>query len=428
MKWIFLLLFGPLLASPPEMKLRHVYLTWQHDPCRTITITVHGVDTPQELTVYYDTKPHHSKVDQYAYQKKMLGRHMRKLPDNRHIYHLELTDLEPETRYYFTVGVKSYAFGCESSFKTIGTTPPYRFVEGGDWENTEAASTLAKRAATLNPDAVLLGGDYPSAVFGASDYDKWDTWLDTYCRTMVRDEGDLIPFVMAIGNHEVLGGFGQPRKQAPFFYDYFCQGGTGKSYFSLPFGEAVQLFVLDSGHTEKHDGKQLDWLKEELDKNRSPIKIALYHVPLYPSIRFVEKGVAYKTICRLLSFSLIQRPQTRLYSYASLAGRTHWLPLFDAYGMTVAFEHHDQTLKRTKPLKEGKVDSSGTLYLGDGGWGSKLQYPPIQGCFNKHFATLKGKQHFFWLIEISDEEIAYQAISLSGKVIDRTIQNITLKK
>lgn len=241
----------------------------------------------------------------------------------------------------------------------------------------------------------LLGGDYASAVFGPSDYAKWDQWLDVYRRTMVSKKGHLIPFVMAIGNHEVIGGYGQPKRQVPFFFHYFCQGDTQKSYFSLPFGEDVRLFVLDSGHTEKHDGEQLAWLQAELMNSQScPIKLALYHVPLYPSIRFTEKGLAYRAFVRMLSAMKVDNPAVRLFSYASLQGKKHWLPLFDRHGMTVAFEHHDQTLKRTKLLRGGKPHPQGTLYLGDGGWGA-LAISPNPRSFQATFCPSQREGAFF---------------------------------
>ena len=427
----YLVLFGlisnSIFASDSSLNVRHIYLTLQNDPCTTITLNVHGIGTPDELTIYYDHQPHHTHVDSYAYQCSVRGREMKKLPDHRYIYQVELTNLTPNTIYYFTIGDKDHAFSAECAFKTLANTPPYRFVEGGDWENTKAASTLATLAASYNPEVILLGGDYPSGVLGLQDYQKWDCWLDTYCSTMRTQEGCLIPCIMAIGNHEVIGGFGSKPEHAPFYFDYFRQGNTGTSYFSLPLGSETKLFVLDSGHTQRHDGKQLDWLESELEASKSAkIKLALYHVPIYPSIRFVKKNAAYKAICYFLSFGKIENFKKRLYSYASLAGRKHWLPLFDKYKMTVAFEHHDQTLKRTKLLRSGKPHPEGTLYLGDGNWGSEIQYPPIQGYFNSYFKKLKGKSHFFWLVDIKPGEISYSAISHENTILDRSVQKVDL--
>lgn len=421
-----------LLANPQFNKsqefsiLRHVYLTWQRDPCHTITINIQGLKTPEELIVYYDTQPRHSKIYEYAHKISGLGTKFTQLPDGRYLYHIELTHLASGTTYYFTIGDKIHAFGSEKSFRTIPDDDrPFLIIEGGDWENSAAAETLAAKAASLSPYAVWLGGDYPSHVYGVGDYEKWDYWLDVYSRTMVTPEGVLIPMVMAIGNHEVIGGFNQPKEQAPFFFHYFKQGDTGESYFSLPFGKHVHLMILDSGHTAIHGGKQKNWLKEELKKtSKVPIRIALYHVPLFPSVRFAEKDMIYSSIYGVVELWKDQNTANKLFSQESFYGRRHWLPLFDAYELTVAFEHHDQTLKRTKLIRRGKEDPKGTLYLGDGGWGPEVQYPPIQGYFHNYFANLQGKEHFFWAVTIDPKKITYHAITASGKVIDRFVQKL----
>ncbi|MCH9627670.1 MAG: hypothetical protein S4CHLAM2_13120 [Chlamydiales bacterium] len=414
---------APLHGAPT---LRHLYLTWQRDPSRTITLNIHGINTPETLHVYYDTEPHHSKIGRYAHKVQGSGAVFQQLPDGRRLYHIELPGLQPATAYYFTVGDSRRAYGNEQSFRTIAEkSEKLLIVEGGDWENTRSAEALAKKAASLDPHAVWLGGDYPSSVHGLRDYKKWDHWLDVYTRSMVTSEGHLIPLVMAIGNHEVLGGFNQPKTQAPFFFRYFKQGDTEESYFSLPFGDAVQLIVLDSGHTAPHAGEQTLWLEETLKKaSHKPVKVALYHVPLYPSIRFAEKGLSYRSTRGFVELVKGKNSANKLFSKESQEGRRFWLPLFDQYRLTAAFEHHDQTLKRTKLLRHGREDPTGTLYLGDGGWGPKVQFPTLQGYFQNYFAHLQGKQHFFWVMEVKEGEITYVALTASGQVLDRFTQKI----
>ena len=315
------------------------------------------------------------------------------LPDHRRIYHFHLTDLEPGTEYNCQVEDAYY------SFKTLAKKPPYRFVEGGDWENTEPAAQLAKLAASKKPDAVLLGGDYPSNVISTRDYAKWDHWLDVYTKNF-----GMTPLVMAIGNHEVVGGYNQPKAQAPFFFHYFRTKENSESYYTIPLGDDLQLYILDSGHVTSHE-KQQEWLNKNLQNER--FKIALYHVPLYPSVRFAEKGVGYNLSLKGMK---VLHKQGRIYSPGSHSGRQYWLPLFKKHQLQLAFEHHDQTLKRTKELH-------GTIYLGDGGWGPLKQYPPIQGYFHHYFATIKGKEHFFWLLDI-DREVKITAISKENQRLD----------
>lgn len=393
-----------------------------------MTINVHGINTPSELTVYYDTKPHFSRIARYPKKVSKSGHRKVRLPDGRTIYHIELDDLEVGTTYYFTIGNRYRAYCHEMRFRTIPDDDrPLLFVEGGDWENTPAAEALAKKAAALNPYAALLGGDYPSLVFGLDDYDKWDYWLDVYTQCMITEEKHLIPMIMAVGNHEVVGGYGQPKEQVPFFFHYFPQGNNGESYFSLSLGKRIQLFVLDSGHIASHEGEQLKWLEKELEQSKDiPIKMGLYHVPLFPSFRFAEKDMTCRALFGAIELCKGRLAAHKIFSYESEQGRKHWLPLFDHYHFTTCFEHHDQTLKRTKLLRNGKEDPKGTLYLGDGGWGPEIQYNPIQGYFHNYFAALQGKVHFFWAIEIESDKITYVAMTPSGRVIDHYVQSIVI--
>lgn len=414
--------------SPSFPHLRHLYLTWQHDPCRTITINIHGLKTSSELTVYYDDKPCMGNPCLYTHAKKGLASSELSLPDGRKLYHIEIQKLKPNTRYYFIIaeGLHPYPYSKEFSFKTIPEHgDPLVFIEGGDWENTQEAEKLAQLAAKANPHAVLLGGDYPSSVLGKEDFKQWDHWLDVYEKNMVSSEGCLIPLVMAIGNHEVTGGFNQTQGDAPLFFHYFKQGATGESYFSLPFGKKMRLYVLDSGHIAAHEGQQSVWLEQELQKDiSSEIKMAIYHVPLFPSVRFSHPTIMYQLAYQMTKVCKGRSLAAHLYSPESAEGLKHWLPLFDAYQLTVAFEHHDQALKRTKLLRAGKEDPQGTLYLGDGGWGAKIHYLPIQGFFHSHFARLKGLEHFFWKVHVFEKIIEYTAINANGKVLDHFVQKV----
>lgn len=414
---VLCLLLGSLLEAG---QLRHIYVTWEEDPCQTMTIHAHGIDTPPTLTLYYDTTPHRSACADYSSFCEV--RAIKGPVKGRWLYHAPLQHLQPETTYYFTLAEQRHPLCSEQRCKTLASHPPYRIVEAGDWENTSTASTLAHIAFSYQPDAVWLGGDYPSGVAAEADYAKWDAWLDTFTEAMHHETHHLVPFVMAIGNHEVIGH--NASRRAPFYFPYFRP--DGNSYFSLPIGEDVHLFVLDSGHMASHGGKQKQWLAEQLNNEHlTPIKIALYHVPLYPSVRFTEKTILYNVCVYLLNFCHVQKAAQRLFSLPSLLGQEHWQGIFDTYGLTVAFEHHDQALKRTKRLRNGQVDPQGTLYLGDGGFSPERQMPPLKGYFDSRITKTKGQLPFFWLIDIAPDHLHYRAISLDHRLIDTYTQDLT---
>lgn len=423
MRILFLLIIFPSLFFAHN--IRHLYLTWQREnTSNNITINIHSKNNINELELFYDTESKALSSKPYTFYKKIRGSFFLK---ERYIFHVELNDLIPGKTYYFIVGDQKDGFTEEKKFKTIPESfDTLCLVEGGDWEQPKEGEKLAEIASKYNPSAILLGGDYPDEVFSIEDYEKWDLWLDSFSKYMISKDGFLIPLILAIGNHDVTGGFSQTPDQAPFFFNYFPQSeGKEESFFLKFFGKEIALFVLDSGHCYNYWGKQYYWLKHKLKTYKNiPIKLALYHVPIYPSVRFAKENWSYRLLYPLTKLSPKKINFSTLVCSQVYFGKKYWLPLFDKYNLTTAFEHHDHTLKRTKPLRYGMIHPEGTIYLGDGGWSPKIQCTPIQAYLSGIFAKCSGYTQFFWLIEISKEKIIYKAISKNNQVIDEYIQKI----
>lgn len=394
-------------------EVMHVYLTWKNDTSRTITVNIHS--TLEDLDLVYDENSN----EELSYRCHVQNKGVFFEEANRYIHHIELTDLKPGTLYYFKIADKFKPLTAEKKFRTIEeNSSSYLFVQGGDWELTEKGQKLAQLASKMDPVCVLLGGDYPKGVESLSDYPKWDKWLDVYTKNMITTEGCLIPLVLAIGNHEVVGSFDQTPDKALFYYRYFPQNDSGKSYFSKGFGKNIRLFVLDSAHSESYDGLQKQWLEEDLQAYSTiPVKWAMYHVPIYPSVRFQKDHFLYRMIAAATRSIGYRDVGVKLISPYSERGLKHWAPLFDKYAITAAFEHHDQALKRTYPLKGGGIDPNGVVYLGDGGWGPQ-QHTPLQKYTSSYLEKSLSHVPFFWLLEVTGTEVHYQAVSDSGYVID----------
>jgi len=85
---------------------------------------------------------------------------------------------------------------------------------------------------------------------------------------------------------------------------------------------------------ERPDGTQAEWLEgqlKELSENPSiRWKTALYHVPMWPSVRSESDS-------------------------AVTATRAAWSPIFDKYQLHIGFENHDHSYKRTKPIRDQKA-------------------------------------------------------------------------
>lgn len=421
-------LFFLLLAVPSFFfanSVRHVYLTWQRENISdNITLNIHTTNNISELDIFYDSESKNSSTTPYKHHIHVKGEYFLK---DRYLYHVEIQKLSPGKVYYFIVGSQKDGFTSEKKFKTIPSDfESLRLIEGGDWELPDEANMISKTAASYNPSAILLGGDYSSEVLSLDDYKKWDDWLDSYSNNMLTDDGLLIPLILAIGNHDVEGSFNKTSKDAPFFFRYFHQSKEdNKSYFLKLLGPDIALFVLDSGHCADYWGKQYTWLKKKLKKHKhTPVKLALYHVPIFPSVRFSNENWFYRLLYPLAKLSNKKIDFTMLVCSQSYFGKKYWLPLFDKYKLTTAFEHHDHTLKRTKPIRYGMVNPRGTVYLGDGGWSPNIQCAPIQVYLSRYFAKSCGYIQFFWVVDVSKDKITYRAISSNNQVIDEYTQKI----
>lgn len=370
-----------------------IYLTWQRDP--TTTMVVQWVTDLQ------------AESDEVHYQKKgdeewkvATGTHVQ-MPRNQPylIHRVELNNLSPEEAYYFTTGEwKSVSH----KFRTMPRNPdkPFRFVVGGDMYGNDISYMIQtnKQAAAKDPMFALLGGDLAYAAeksaksVNPEEAKKWVMWLKTWTDNAITPDGYMIPFIPAIGNHDTEGRYDQTPDKAPFFYTLFAFPGK-QGYNVLDFGNYLSLVVLDSGHTHPIGGNQAKWLYQALEQRRNiPHKFALYHVGAYPSVRKYNGPYARKI-------------------------REAWVPSFEKFHLSAAFEHHDHAYKRTVPILRGRKNPEGVVYIGDGAWGVNNLRKPLSPTKLWYLAVSKQSRNFT-LVTIDGNKRNYQGIDPTGKVID----------
>lgn len=219
------------------------------------------------------------------------------------------------------------------------------FAEGGDVGTSDYVAPLHEQAAAWDPLFAFVGGDLAYA--NGRDAERWVDYLQLWRRHMVAPGGRLIPMIVTIGNHEVIGGFNATREQAPFYFALFDNLFAQHTYATLDFADYLSLILLDSQHVSPVAGEQTDWLANALDERRDVTYVLpAYHVPAYPAHRPFdsERG---------------DRPGIR----------EHWVPLFEQHDLPLVLEHDDHVYKRTHPLRGGEHSDDGVVYVGDGAWG-----------------------------------------------------------
>lgn len=362
-----------------------VYLTWQRDPSTTMTVHWHAwPDRPGSVVRYRPAdRPDAAWSTAEGESRPIAG-------SERRVHTAEITGLEPDTAYVFQPGLAAYDF----RFSTLpaGPTRPIRFVASGCvYKVGEVFTRLADRLAARSPDFALLSGDIAYANATIDNAPIWFRFLELWKRHMVKPDGGLVPMVWAIGNHEVAGGYGQPRDAAPFFYDLIAFPEPG--YGVLDLGDYLSLVVLDSGHTNPVAGAQTDWLERTLSPRRDvPHLFATHHVPAYPSAR--DYG-----------------------GWLNRRIRKHWVPLFESHGVDVVFEAHDHCYKRTHPIRGGRVDESGIVYIGDGGWATDGTRTPAAPGERWYLAATSAANHAT-LVTLDGDVRTFEPIDVHGNTLE----------
>ncbi len=274
---------------------------------------------------------------------------------------VHITGLTPATAYRFRAVGAERDFG----FRTMPSSleRPLRIAVGGDTRTRQDwMERMNHVVMRYRPDFALWGGDLAYANGVPEGLWRWEEWFDAMYNTLIDDDGFVLPIVVAIGNHEVQEGYYynhrgfEPTDEwrqriAPYFYQFFAfpdQPGYGV----LDFGDYLSVILLDSAHTNPVEGEQTEWLEQVLKERRDvPHVFPIYHVGAYPAVRPYDGRIAVSI-------------------------REHWIPLFEKYGIEVAFENHDHVYKRTHPIRGGEVHPDGIIYMGDGAWGVSTRTIP----------------------------------------------------
>ncbi len=396
---------SPRFAGEPSYVPDGMTITWHGDPRTTMTVQWLGSlrltgEEPERSAS--QTGVWWAPVGQDTWQwvaaeskpwelRDIPGYVTDKISFEMSLYRAAITGLEPGTSYRFRVGTDSPEYRFRTAPERLDE--PLVFVSGGDVYVGTWPVRTHRQAASHSPLFALIGGDL-SYADGHRTARKIQ-FLREWHENMVTPDGYLIPFLAAIGNHEVTGGR-DFHSRAPFFaalFDGLYQDGL--TYNTVDFGDYLSLILLDTGHINPVEGAQTAWLEQALSERRNrPHRFVFYHVPGWPSHRPFE-------------------------GRTESAVREHWVPLFEQYGVHTAFEHHDHTYKRTHPLWNGAVDhEKGIVYIGDGAWGVGVRrVKRAEDVW--YLAKTAEERHFIKTTIRPDGSREHVVIDVEGNVIDR---------
>ncbi|WP_437222773.1 purple acid phosphatase family protein [Planctomicrobium sp. SH661] len=362
-----------------------LFLTWQADPCTSMTIQWLDAEGSSDQMIEFSPFGEDRWGRMTVRLKEYPGTDLK-------VHRADLSGLRPGTEYQFRIGRQ----GPISRFRTMPakSTDVIQFVSGGDVGTNEHSIRTNLLAAKQDPRFALIGGDL--AYDNGKSPDTFTRFLRNYRAGMVDSEGRLIPMISCIGNHEVEGGYNASRKQSPQYLSVFDGLYHETTYGVLDIGDYLSLVLLDTGHISPIDGEQTSWLEKTLaDRRECPHLIVVNHVPAYPSYRGATSSSG--------------KPGTGHLQ------RELWCPLFERYKVDVVLEHHDHTFKRTHPLTNGLYDKHGVIYLGDGSWG---QLRALKDPENRPYLARASSQYHMTVHRLEGDDRFHVALEESGKVAD----------
>ena len=404
----------PLPASGEPFDPAAIFLTWRGDPTTTMVIDWHVLPGDEvyrfrDRNIRLDYRP--SGEGEWT---TVMGSDHNFPHSDRVIYRVELSDLEPGGTYDFRFAEDGRAYQFRTMPDQISESEPLRFAVGGDTDDGERFRRMNRAVMNYAHDVefVLWGGDLPYANGDPINIGMWYTWFDDIKETLIDDDGRVIPIVVAIGNHEVfqrerlIGGKSphpdHTEEEADRYMEAFNLVDGYPTFFNhlfafpeethgvLDFADYMSLFILDSDHYIPIEGEQTQWLEQALaERTDQRYLFPIYHFPAYPSHRPMDIST-------------------------SVAVREHWVPLFEEFGVKVAFENHDHNYKRTYPIRNNEISEDGVVYVGDGAWGRRLKSGNQQDAWyiekfvsDHHgvIVTIDGERKHFDVWGIGEESI-----------------------
>ena len=268
----------------------------------------------------------------------------------------------------------------ESSFDSDGLALPkalgsLRFavmgdVGRGDRAQYDTGAEMARWREKFDFSFVLMLGDNMYAAGSPEDY---AARFERPYKTLL-DAG--VMFYAANGNHDPVN---------ILTYEPYNMHGNRYYWFKKtegPLGpiaqRTVRFFAID---TVNLDLEQMRWLRQYLGESDSDWEIAFYHHPLYTSGRYNGSAIRLR---RILEPVLVQ------------------------YGVEVALAGHEHFYERMVP-QQGIVH-----FISGAGGALRLHDIRPSTVMTKGFDT----DTHFMLMEISGDELYFQAISRQGQTID----------
>ena len=408
-----------------------IYLSYESNPLTSITIQFHIIKhtIPSTKILYREEGKEDWKETEGEYKRPPATDNPPPHTDKRRwVCFTKLEGLNSGTKYEFKVKEnteKTYNFKTmpenlvNKEIKIAIVSDCHGFSFSSDDYFQEITEMIGEKG--FNADIVLGAGDY---TYGEgrgrkNDGNTWFGLLKTYQQNAITSDNCLIPFLPALGNHDVnhvTSNSERKPENAKHYSSLFCfptkndepiqKFGLG----NLVFGSYLQILILDTGTSTYgiNDNEQLDFL-DNIDGTIKHI-IPVYHRAMHG----IRDGNVWNS-----------------EGIQEMFAKT-----FYDNGVNVVVEAHNHTWNYTASLgydenEHLKLDENGFVLLGEGCWGYDGTARNVDGWENSNFILdakgldkdIENARHF-WGITISENSIKWEAMNYKGEVIYSDTKNV----
>ncbi|XP_066910739.1 uncharacterized protein [Clytia hemisphaerica] len=336
--------------------------------------------------------------------------------DPGYIYDVLLTDLEPNTRYYYSCGTEEF-MSPVANFTTpmaAGDKTPFNYIVYGDMglepfpEGIETAKLVRQEIDDNDVRFVYHHGDISYARGYAY---IWDQWFD-----LIQPYASLIPYMVGVGNHEQdhMNGHEHDPSNQPNFHPTWFNGYTDSGgecgvptvhrfhmpdnglklyWYSYDYG-MVHMVMLSTEHDYRPGSPQYVWLENDLksvDRTKTPFVLVGGHRPMYCSESVYPDYVV------------------------ALRMQQYFEDLLYKYKVDVGLWAHYHSYERTCKVYRNECRDDGILHLVIGSGGQTLDvdkwYPKEWSVFHKddygygRFSVKNSTHIFFEFVQNRSQKV-----------------------
>ncbi|MBC7221267.1 metallophosphoesterase family protein [Candidatus Bipolaricaulota bacterium] len=343
-----------------------IHLSWQNDPATTMTIMWRTDPEVDESVVNYG-------LTEDLGQRATGARHSYTYVREEIVWHtVELTDLIPNTTYYYRCGAPEY-WSEVYSFTTApapdDSRATFKFALFGDTRGGYATTgEILRQLKEEGVRFILFTGDFTD---GGSQY-EYNLWF--------KAAGDVlaqIPFMPVHGNHEGMKNT---------YFDQFTLPGNEK-WFSFDY--AYLHFTCLLSLTEDYAIQQRAWLIKDLKSAIQPWKIVVAHHPAYSADK--NHGCTQFVL-------------------------DHWVDVLERHNVDLYVSGHAHNYERSWPVRDGRIEAGGVIYLVVGAAGA-----PLIESGRDWWTALSESTHHYAIVSARPSELRFTVRRVDGTVLDEFI-------